>query len=579
MHGLFLRILKKEIRKIELPEGRVPAFIRFSSGTTGGSKGVVLSHRAVIERTSACVGLGVTRGEYVFWVLDMAFHFVVTILLFLRKGAVIVICGQPLIEKMPSYLFLIRPRRFGKSLLVSTMEAYFSGRKELFEGLAMESLEKEWTEYPVLHLDLTGSSYTDISQLKISLEQHLRKWESLYDVTPVSEDLSSRFKDVIDAAYQKTGQKVVILIDEYEKPIIDNIDNPELMEQFRRELQGFYSVIKGKDNAIRFAFLTGVTKLGKMSIFSGLNNLNDISMDARYSDICGISEQELKSYFSESVKTLAEVNGLSEEECYKKLASMYDGYHFCEDSTGVYNPFSLLNTFNSGKFRMYWFETGTPTFLVRYLKQGNYNLDNISKNDVAVETLTGANYVSPAPITLMYQAGYLTIKDYDQRFNTYNLDYPNEEVKSGFLNSLSHLYAPALAGGELSVYQFIRDIEKGDIESFMNRLTAFFAGNSYMIQGDLELYFQNVMSIMLKMMGLYVKTEYQTSNGRIDIVFDTDKYVYIIELKRDESAETALKQIEEKGYDKPFLASGKQIIKLGINFSSETKTIDGWAEA
>ena len=211
----------------------------------------------------------------------------------IRTGGFVYVDKTALIYRLAAsgqYYFLSRPRRFGKSLLVSTMEAYFSGRKDLFEGLAMESLEKDWTEYPVLHLDLTGSSYTDISQLKISLEQHLRKWESLYDVTPVSEDLSSRFKDVIDAAYQKTGQKVVILIDEYEKPIIDNIDNPELTEQFRRELQGFYSVIKGKDNAIRFAFLTGVTKLGKMSIFSGLNNLNDISMDARYSDICGISE-------------------------------------------------------------------------------------------------------------------------------------------------------------------------------------------------------------------------------------------------------------------------------------------------
>ena len=497
----------------------------------------------------------------------------------IRNGGYVYVDKTALIHKMTStgkYYFLSRPRRFGKSLLVSTMEAYFSGRKELFEGLAMESLETDWTGYPVLHLDLTGSSYTDISQLKISLGQHLRKWESLYDVTPVSEDLSSRFKDVIDAAYRKTGQKVVILIDEYEKPIIDNIDNPELMEQFRRELQGFYSVIKGKDNAIRFAFLTGVTKLGKMSIFSGLNNLNDISMDARYADICGISEQELKTYFGESVRTLAERNGLSEEDCYKKLASMYDGYHFCEDSIGVYNPFSLLNTFDANKFRMYWFETGTPTFLVRYLKQGNYNLDNISKNDVSVETLTGSNYVSPAPITLMYQAGYLTIKDFNPDFFTYNLDYPNEEVKRGFLHSLSQLFAPALIGGELSVYQFVRDIRDGNTKAFMDRLTAFFAGNSYMIQGDLELYFQNVMSIMLKMMGLYVKTEYQTSNGRIDIVFDTDKYVYIIELKRDESAETALKQIEEKGYDKPFLASGKQIIKLGINFSSGTKTIDGW---
>ena len=378
----------------------------------------------------------------------------------IRTGGFVYVDKTALIYRLAAsgqYYFLSRPRRFGKSLLVSTMEAYFSGRKELFEGLAMESLEKDWTEYPVLHLDLTGSSYTDISHLKVSLDQHLRKWESLYDVTPMSEDLSSRFKDIIDAAYRKTGQKVVILIDEYEKPIIDNIDNPELMEQFRRELQGFYSVIKGKDNAIRFAFLTGVTKLGKMSIFSGLNNLNDISMDARYADICGISEQELKSTFGESVEELARANELSVDDCYKKLAQMYDGYHFTENSVGIYNPFSLLNTFNSGKFRMYWFETGTPTFLVRYLKQGNYNLDNISRNDVSLETLTGSNYVSPAPITLMYQAGYLTIKDFNPDFFTYNLDYPNEEVKRGFMHSLSQLFAPALIDGELSVYQFVRN--------------------------------------------------------------------------------------------------------------------------
>ena len=378
----------------------------------------------------------------------------------IRTGGFVYVDKTALIYRLATsgqYYFLSRPRRFGKSLLVSTMEAYFSGRKELFEGLAMESLEKDWTEYPVLHLDLTGSSYTDISHLKMSLDQHLRKWESLYDVAPMSEDLSSRFKDIIDAAYLKTGQKVVILIDEYEKPIIDNIDNPELMEQFRRELQGFYSVIKGKDNAIRFAFLTGVTKLGKMSIFSGLNNLNDISMDARYADICGISEQELKSTFGESVEELARANELSVDDCYKKLAQMYDGYHFTENSVGIYNPFSLLNTFNSGKFRMYWFETGTPTFLVRYLKQGNYNLDNISRNDVSLETLTGSNYVSPAPITLMYQAGYLTIKGFNPDFFTYNLDYPNEEVKRGFMHSLSQLFAPALIDGELSVYQFVRN--------------------------------------------------------------------------------------------------------------------------
>ena len=227
---------------------------------------------------------------------------------------------------------------------------------------------------------------------------------------------------------------------------------------------------------------------------------------------------------------------------------------------------------------MYWFQTGTPSFLVRYLQAGRYNLDSISKDGVSVETLTGANYVSPAPITLMYQTGYLTIKDYDDRFGTYTLDYPNEEVKTGFLNSLSQLYTPALARGDFSVAKFVTDIERGDVESFVNRFTAFLADNSYELQGDLELYFQNTMSVMLKMMGLYVKTEYQTSNGRIDILFDTDRFVYVIELKRDASPEAALAQIEERGYDRPFLASGKKIIKLGINFSSRTRTVDGWIQ-
>lgn len=497
----------------------------------------------------------------------------------IREGGYVYVDKTAQIYSLSStgkYYFLNRPRRFGKSLLVSTMEAYFQGRKELFKGLAIEKLEKNWAEHPVLHLDLTGNRYLTVADLYEKFELHLDRWETLYGRQGNYVSPSSRFDTVIDSAYRKTSQKVVILIDEYDKPVVDNIDNPELMDSFRRELQGFYSVIKNKDGFIRFAFLTGVTKFGKMSIFSGLNNLTDISMDLEYSDICGVSEDELKSYFNDSVEKLAENNGLSKDECYAKLKLMYDGYHFSEDTTGVYNPFSLLNTFKAGKFRMYWFETGTPTFLVRYLKQGKYNLDNISKNKVSMETLTGTNYVSPAPITLMYQTGYLTIKGYDSRFNAYNLDYPNEEVAAGFLHSLSQLYAPALIGDEFSVYSFVDDIERGDVDSFMTRFTAFLSGNDYEIQGDLELYFQNTMSVMLKMMGLYVKTEYHTSRGRIDIIFDTDKYVYIIELKRDQSPEIALKQIEEKGYDKPFLASGKQIIRLGINFSSETHTVDGW---
>ena len=497
----------------------------------------------------------------------------------IRQGGFVYVDKTAQIYKLAAtgdYYFLSRPRRFGKSLLVSTMEAYFQGRKELFKGLAIESLEKNWTEYPVLHLDLTGSRYNSVDDLLVSLDQHLLAWEGKYGVDKVFDNPAARFKAVIEAAFKKTGQKVVILIDEYDKPVVDNIDNPDLMDSFRRELQGFYSVIKGRDGFIRFAFLTGVTKLGKMSVFSGMNNLRDISMDLRYSDICGISEDELRAYFDDSVAELAENNELTKDECYANLKSMYDGYHFHYKALGVYNPFSILNTFCANEFKMYWFETGTPTFLVRYLKQGQYNLDNISKDDIPADALTGTNYVNPEPITLMYQTGYLTISGYDSRFNTYNLDYPNEEVKSGFLNSLSQLYAPALIQGEFSVVRFIRDIERGDVESFMTRFTSFLSGNDYEIQGDLELYFQNTMSVMLKMMGLYVKTEYHTSHGRIDIIFDTDKYVYIIELKRDQSPEIALKQIEEKGYDKPFLSSGKQIIRLGINFSSETHTVDGW---
>ena len=477
------------------------------------------------------------------------------------------------------YYFLSRPRRFGKSLLVSTLEAYFKGRKELFRGLALERLEQDWEEYPVLHFDFSGGAYMSLTDLTEKLDRFLSGWEKIYGKEKDYESLSERFSAIIDAAYNKTGKRVVVLVDEYEKPIIDNINDHDLMEQFRRLLQGVYSVLKGKDEFIRFAFLTGVTKLSKMSIFSGLNNLMDISMSREYSGICGITEAEMKKYFDGSVKELAEAEELSVSECYAKLALMYDGYHFHPKAAGVYNPFSLINTFCSKEFKFYWFGTGTPTFLIRYLKQNGTNLENISRDDIPEEILTGENYDSPEPITLMYQTGYLTIKGYNREQFTYTLDYPNLEVKRGFLSSLSKVFAPSLLQGEFSVYKFLDDIRRGDVERFMTRFTAFLSGNNYEIQGDLELYFQNTMSVMFRMIGLDVKTEYQISDGRIDVVIQTDKYIYIIEVKRDQSPDIALQQIERNGYDKPFLASGKQIIKLGINFSSETRTIDGWKMA
>jgi len=349
------------------------------------------------------------------------------------------------------YYFLSRPRRFGKSLLVSTMEAYFSGKKDLFTGLALDALEKEWKEYPVLHLDLSGASYNSKDVIRAKLNAFFSKYENLYGIQCSETVESVRFDNLIESISRQTGRQVVILIDEYDKPVIDNLTRAELREFFRETLQGFYSVMKSKDAYIKFGFLTGVTKIGRMSVFSGLNNIQDISMDERYIDICGITEKELRQYFDGSVQELADACSLSKDECYAKLARMYDGYHFRHGGVGIYNPFSVLNTFSRNEFGEYWFETGTPSFLVKYLKEGNYNLDNISKNDVSPEELSGVNYADPQPITLMCQSGYLTIKGYDGEFRSYYLDYPNEEVKSGFLKSLSQMFTPQLNEGEFAV--------------------------------------------------------------------------------------------------------------------------------
>lgn len=379
------------------------------------------------------------------------------------------------------YYFLSRPRRFGKSLLLSTMDAYFSGKKELFNGLAIAELEKDWEEYPVIRIDFTGKKYTVPLDLEEYLDKQLRGMESSYGVGNIFTSADLRFQTVIEAAYAKTGKQVVILIDEYDKPIIDNLDNPELMETFRRILQGFYSVIKSCDQFIRFAFLTGVTKLGKLSVFCGLNNLQDISMDEEFIDICGVSEDELHQYFQEGVVELAQNTGMTVDECYAGLKKRYDGYHFRYASPGIYNPYSLLNALKKKEFRDYWYETGTPGFLVRYLQTGGYNLNDISTNDVSMEILTGTNYQSPAPITLMYQTGYLTIKDYDKVFDSYYLDYPNDEVKNGFLKSLSEFFAPKLRDGQFSSRSFARDVLAGDVDGFMTRFTSFQAGHQFLL--------------------------------------------------------------------------------------------------
>lgn len=482
------------------------------------------------------------------------------------------------LAKEGRYYFLSRPRRFGKSLLVSTMEAYFSGRKELFSGLAIEKLETEWKQHPVLHLDLSGVSYTDEFVLERVLSDKLSKWETLYGAVNTSDILGLRFKEVIEAAYNKTGNQVAILIDEYDKPIIDNLGNEPTLSHLRSTLQGFYSVMKSMDARIRFGFLTGVTKIGKMSVFSGLNNLNDISMIPDYVDICGVSETELHEYFDESISELSSANEMSKEECYVKLKSMYDGYHFCEDSIGIYNPFSLLNTFQNKKFREYWFETGTPGFLVEVMRKTSFDVTTLENQTVDSTLMSNADAIFENPVPYLFQSGYLTITGYNDMFRLYQLGFPNQEVKNGFLNCLLKYYVPMSPdmSGTTLIYQLWHSITEGNPKSFMQILSSLFANTSYQIQGETEKDFQYAMYIISALLGEYVQVERTTSNGRIDLIIRTKEFIYIFELKVNADADVALRQIDEKGYARPFEGDSRKLFKIGVNFSTATRRIEDW---
>lgn len=478
-----------------------------------------------------------------------------------------------------TYYFLSRPRRFGKSLLVSTMEAYFKGKKELFNGLAMEGLEKDWVEYPVLHIDLNIGRYIEPKDLDVILHQHLNNWEAQYGISQKYDDFGARFSDVIDAVVSQTGKKVVILVDEYDKPIVNNLRNEPLVDYYRKTLQGFYSVLKAKDGQIRFGFLTGVSKIGKLSVFSTLNNLTDISLNADYADICGISETELRKYFDESICELSSMHSMTKDECYVKLKRMYDGYHFDKNmKVGVYNPFSILNTFYSREFGEYWFETGTPTLLVDVMKQTSFDVTTLSDNIIVpAMTLNGMQDIVNKPVPLFFQTGYLTIKGYDSEYNEYRLGFPNDEVKNGFLNFIYSYYVPVNpADDSTTTSQLAKALKAGDPYTFMRTLDALFANTTYQIQGDSEKNFQYAMYIIMELLGEYVQAERATSNGRIDLLLQTKDYIYIIEIKIDNSADVALQQIEEKGYAKPFVNDPRKIFKIGVSFSTENRRIEDW---
>lgn len=471
------------------------------------------------------------------------------------------------------YYFLSRPRRFGKSLFLSTLEAYFQGKKELFEGLAIYDLETEWKKYPIFHIDLNTANFREKDSLYTVLNDYLTNWEDKYGARESEATLALRFKGVIARAAEKEGCGVVILIDEYDKPILQTLRDPELQAEHRAQLKAFYSVLKTQDRYIKFAFLTGVTKFGKVSVFSDLNNLTDISMDHRYISICGMTEKELLTNFKEGISELAEANGDTEEATIAKLKARYDGYHFEENTVGIYNPFSVLNTLSRLRYKDYWFETGTPTFLVDLLKMHNYRLRDMTKERVSDDVINSVDSLSTNPIPVIYQSGYLTIKGYDERFKKYLLGFPNKEVEEGFLNFLLPLYTSAGNNSPFLVDEFVQDVESGNPERFMQRMKAFFADTSYQVVGNAELYFQNAMYLVLKIMGFYTQVERPTSDGRIDAIIQTPNYIYVIECKLDRTADEAIKQIENNGYAEPFLMDKRRLYKIGVSFSSETRGV------
>jgi hypothetical protein len=490
-------------------------------------------------------------------------------------------------------VFLSRPRRFGKSMLTSTLKYYFEGRKELFSGLSIEKLETEWTQYPVLRFDLSTAKEKRLEEIRENISYQLSEFESTYGVTDVASSLGTRLQILIKHAFAQTGQKVVILIDEYDAPILDVLHDDTNREASRRLLREFYSPVKACDDYLRFVFLTGISMFSQLSIFSELNNLEIISRSKEYASICGITEQELLDNFQYGIQKIAEEYGCSADEMVSKLKDTYDGYHFCENSEGLFNPFSLLNAFKQRELGSYWFRSGTPTALVemlrKYKQDGKFEVEMLeSSKPVSLAKFETPLEMQTGPMPLLYQAGYVTIKGYDRDASLYTLGIPNSEVRVGLLQNLIPLYVDVdSADVDSTAAGASAALRRGDVEQAMQFFQSILASIPYM-RGDkavladaekTEAYYHTLFYFFFRMLRSDVNAEVRSAKGACDITIKTRKYIYIVEIKIDASAEVALKQIEEKGYATPYLADGREIVKLGINFSTETRTVSDWQRA
>lgn len=476
------------------------------------------------------------------------------------------------------YVFLSRPRRFGKSLLTSTLHCYFEGRKELFKGLAIEKLEKEWTQYPVLHFDMSTAKHMTKATLLSELERKLTKYEKIYGRAGEDKEVNQRLEGLIHRAYEQTGKEVVLLVDEYDAPLLDVVHEDEHLNELRNIMRNFYSPLKACDPYLRFVFLTGITKFSQMSIFSEFNNINNISMDEEYAAICGITQEEMEQHMQPGIQRIADVKGTTYEDALHQLKTNYDGYHFTIPSPDIYNPFSLLCALDKAKIGSYWFASGTPTYLIEILKKYNYTPIRL---DEECEAMAGD---FDAPITrftkiipLLYQSGYITIKSYDPMFGSYTLGIPNREVRLGLMKSLIPYYLTSETQLTSSyVLKMARALNKGDINGMLVVLQSFLSSIPYASNTHYEGHYQQVLYIIFSLIGEFVDVEIRTPNGRIDMVLRTATHLYVMELKLNKDAATAMNQINLKEYDKRFALCGLPIVKVGINFDSDKHTITDW---
>ena len=482
-------------------------------------------------------------------------------------------------------VFLSRPRRFGKSLLSSTLKYYFQGRKDLFQDLAIEQLEKDWTEYPVLHFDLSTLKNIDIKYIPNKLDGMLSDYEKIYGKNPSKVTSGDRLANLIVSAHAQTGQKTVVIIDEYDAPMLDVLHDEENTLEVRRLMQEFYAPLKACDADLRFVFITGITKFSQLSIFSVINNIINVSMQPEFSAICGITEKELHTVFEQDIAILAKEYECTPEEMRIHLKERYDGYHFSGKSADIYNPFSLLNAFDAKEIKSYWFSSGTPTYLIHQLHHFGTDVTALEEIEASEEMFDRPTEAMSDALPLLYQSGYLTIKSYDRDLETYMLGIPNKEVRVGLMEHLLPWYTKRsnmVNGG--FIQDFCRALLREDLEKALVVMRAYLAGIPYPdggkeILNDMsknEYYYETIFYLMFSFMNRHIQTQVKTCRGRADMVMHTPKAIYVFELKINRPAEEALRQIDGKGYMIPYTADGRKLVKCGISFSTETRTIEEW---